>query len=71
MTKAVAQVVEQSSSDRRIGGLIPNPFSPYAKVSLGKILNTNLPANVFVNVQILTCGFKALLVIDMTRKIAI
>lgn len=36
---AVAQEVEQSFSERTIGGSIPEPCSQCVKVSLGKIVN--------------------------------
>ena len=39
----------RSSTNQRVGGLIPSSSSPHVKVSLGKILNPKMPSvNVFV-----------------------
>lgn len=43
---AVAQVVEWSSSDQGIGGLILGPCSQRVKVSLHKMLNPKLLSKV-------------------------
>lgn len=42
-TAAVAHEIERFPTNRKVSGLIPCSSSPHTEVSLGKIVNPNLP----------------------------